>query len=278
MKLNEIHIRDPFIMLYEDKYYLYGSRMAKPGKARVPGFDVYVSDDLVDFSQPKEIFSMDNFWADQAFWAPEVYEIDGRFYLFGTFRSPTRRMCCQVLSCDRPDGTFTPVGEPITGEDRVCLDGTLYYEDGVPYMVFCHEWTQLRNGTICAVEMEKDFSKAKGEPFLLFSANEAPWIKAQEGDGYITDGCFMYKKDGELYMLWSSFTERGYCEAVAKSESGRLKGPWVQSEKPLASKDEGHGMIFKDKQGNEKLILHKPNAPGFERPVIYDFISVTEIR
>ena len=39
MKLSDIHIRDPFVLLHEDKYYLYGTRGATCwGEA--DGFDI----------------------------------------------------------------------------------------------------------------------------------------------------------------------------------------------------------------------------------------------
>ena len=45
MKTKEIHIRDPFVLPWEGKYYLYGTRGATCwGKA--DGFDVYSSADL----------------------------------------------------------------------------------------------------------------------------------------------------------------------------------------------------------------------------------------
>ena len=46
MKLNDIHIRDPYILYDKGKYYLYGSRGTECwGKCY--GLDVYVSDDLI---------------------------------------------------------------------------------------------------------------------------------------------------------------------------------------------------------------------------------------
>lgn len=41
MKNSEINLRDPFVLLHDGKYYLYGSRAEKQS-----GFDVYVSEDL----------------------------------------------------------------------------------------------------------------------------------------------------------------------------------------------------------------------------------------
>ena len=53
MKLNEINIRDPFILPYEGKYYMYGTRVkiteAYPTRwGEQHGFDVYISEDYMD--------------------------------------------------------------------------------------------------------------------------------------------------------------------------------------------------------------------------------------
>ncbi len=57
MKREDINIRDPFILPYEDKYYLYGSRGSEVWEDNATGLDVYVSDDLENWSEPKEIFT-----------------------------------------------------------------------------------------------------------------------------------------------------------------------------------------------------------------------------
>ena len=84
MKNTEINIRDPFVLLHEDKYYLYGTRSATCwGPA--DGFDCYVSSDMVDWDGPVEIFHRpEGFFADAFYWAPECYEYNGKFYLVAT--------------------------------------------------------------------------------------------------------------------------------------------------------------------------------------------------
>ena len=46
MKREDINIRDPFILPYEGKYYLYGSRGSEVWEDNATGLDVYVSEDL----------------------------------------------------------------------------------------------------------------------------------------------------------------------------------------------------------------------------------------
>ena len=46
----------------------------------------------------------------------------------------------QILRADKPDGPFLPLSTlQQTPLDEMALDGTLWVEDGVPYMVYCHE-------------------------------------------------------------------------------------------------------------------------------------------
>ena len=108
MKREDINIRDPFILPYEGKYYLYGSRGSEVWEDNATGLDVYVSDDLENWSEPKEIFTRTaDFWADRHYWAPEVYAYNGAFYMFASFKSADRCRGTMVLKADKPDGKFT---------------------------------------------------------------------------------------------------------------------------------------------------------------------------
>ena len=88
LSLSEIHLRDPFVLLVQDTYYLYGTRGATCwGPAT--GFDVYESRDLISWSDPQPCFENDGtFWADRNYWAPKVHVRDGKYYLFASFTLP----------------------------------------------------------------------------------------------------------------------------------------------------------------------------------------------
>ena len=60
MKKEQINIRDPFVVYEDGKYYLYGTRARNFGKL-VAGFDVYVSDDLENWSDPIPCFDSERF-------------------------------------------------------------------------------------------------------------------------------------------------------------------------------------------------------------------------
>lgn len=185
------------------------------------------------------------------------------------------------MRADKPDGKFEVWSEVITPHDWECLDGTLYVEDGIPYMVFCHEWLQVGDGEICAVKMTPDLKRADGEPMLLFRASEASWVKkikdSNNNEGKITDGPFLIKtNDGGLVMIWSSFGEYGYVQALARSESGKIAGKWLNNtDERLFVRDGGHGMVFETKTGKKMLVIHSPNEPGGEERA--RFIELEEI-
>ena len=79
MKTNEINIRDPYILLHDSKYYLYGTR-SESCWGEADGFDCYVSEDRENWDGPFEVFHRpEGFWADRAYWAPECVFHDGAF-------------------------------------------------------------------------------------------------------------------------------------------------------------------------------------------------------
>ena len=155
------------------------------------------------------------------------------------------------------------------------LDGTLYVEDGKPYMVYAHEWIQLVDGNMEAIEMSPDLTRAVGEPFYLFKASDAPWLgnrheTINSPHAYVTDGPELYKtRTGKLLMIWSSYDKGSYVEALAHSVSGKLAGPWKQ-DGILVGGDSGHGMIFHAFDGRLMLVLHQPFDGRLARAKIYE--------
>lgn len=275
MKLCDIHIRDPFILFEGGKYYLYGTRF-NGEKGTYPqesdGTDVYISEDLENFSEPIPVFRRDeSFWGTHHFWAPEVHKYRGRYYMFVTVASKTRNRGVQILVSDTPDGRFVPcANDAVTPCEWECLDGTLYVQDGIPYMVFCHEWSQIGDGEMCIIQLSEDLSKAVSEPATLFKASEPSWATGftETMDKYVTDGPFIYETvDKKLIMIWSSIANGKYVEAASLSENG-IKGPWKHCDELLYSQDGGHGMLFRDKTGQLMFTMHYPNTNDLERPII----------
>lgn len=273
---SEIQIRDPYVVLIDGKYYLYGTTDVNCWSTPALGFDAYVSDDLEHFDGPFPIFRpAPGFWSDRNYWAPEMHVYRGEYYLFASFKAEGVCRGTQILKSASPLGPFTPWSDgPVTPRNWECLDGTLHVDaTGKPWMVFCHEWVQIQDGTICAIPLTEDLKAAAGEAVTLFKASDAPWNK-QDSDTHVTDGPFMYRtKDGVLLMLWSTFGVHGYAIGYARSE-GDILGPWVQMDTAVFDRDGGHGMLFTDKAGQLRLSIHSPNDTPNERPL---FLPVRDV-
>ena len=283
MKLCDIHIRDPFVLVHDGKYYLYGTYGPHSCDSELSRFEVHVSEDMENWSEPTPCFLPPaGFWGTMNFWAPEVHEWKGKFYLFATFKSETVHRGTAILVADTPMGPFVPHSDgAITPSDWECLDGTFYVDkQGKPYMVFCHEWAQVVDGEIWAVPLSEDLTRPDGEMTLLFRASEAEWaidLKCEEMHGYVTDGPFLWRTpDGTLLCLWASISASGYAEGLAVSDNGEIDGHFNQLE-PLFMKDGGHGMVFRALDGRLYLPLHQPNHYPDERPVFFP-LNETENR
>jgi len=129
MKRAEINIRDPFVLAHQGKYYLYGTRGATCwGPA--DGFDVYVSDDLENWSEPHVCFHNDgSFWADRNCWAPGGLCPSGRVLYVR-----------QLQASQRVPGNGHPPGRKPPGALPASLGGLRYPQRlGMPGRYALHQ-------------------------------------------------------------------------------------------------------------------------------------------
>ncbi|MEJ5260952.1 MAG: glycoside hydrolase family 43 protein [Anaerohalosphaeraceae bacterium] len=296
LTLQDFRAHDPFILpdSKSQTYYLYTSVTSGALPRDRAGVVAYTSKDLEKWQGPKVIFEVPkDGWANPAHgaWAPEVHLYKEKYYLFVTLHNRDKRLPMgprsrqtthmrgtQIFVSDSPEGPFKPLADrPTAPPERMTLDGTLFIEDGKPWLVYCHEWIQITDGTIEAVPLKDDLSIAVGEPVLLFRGSDAPWIQPWQAEpndpprNFVTDGPFFWRtKTGRLLMLWSSWIQDGqYAQALAYSLSGRLIGPWRQLP-PLLTDNSGHGMIFKTFDGRLMLVVHHPTMSPQSRARLYE--------
>ena len=303
-KVENLQIRDPYILVDDGIYYMYGTRSF--GK-----LDVFTSTDLGVWTELEPAFQGgDEFWGNAAgtsevegkkaaYWAPEVFKYEGAYYMFATFTKDEEAMNQQavvILKSDSPAGPFTVWSEDtrgykgaVTPADHSCIDGTLYIENGVPYMIYVHQH-QCTNascndgmGSMAYVQLSADLKTTVGEYIECFDASDLDWISTITGHApSVTDGPEVYTApDGQKYLLWSTHWDGDYCQIASKfdtlSESELFTAVVRKSTKifPDTSAgtdvevDGGHGMIFTDLDGNDVLVLHGPNS-GKERALFFD--------
>ena len=303
-KVENLQIRDPYILVDNGTYYMYGTRSF--GK-----LDVFTSTDLGVWTELAPAFAGgSDFWGNAAgssdvegklaaYWAPEVFAYEDAYYMFATFTKDEEAMNQQavvILKSDSPAGPFTVWSEDargykgaVTPADHSCIDGTLYIENGVPYMIYVHqhqckaEGCNDGMGSMAYVQLTADLKSTVGEYIECFDASDLDWISTVTGHApTVTDGPEVYTApDGQKYLLWSTHWDGDYCQIASKfdtlSESELFTAVVRKSTKifPDTSEgtdvevDGGHGMIFTDLNGQDVLVLHAPNA-GSERAKFFN--------
>ena len=267
-------LRDPCILEVDGVYYAYGTGWVcfKNTSGRLGG-EWEPLGVVVDIPED----------AETNYWAPEVHEYNGSYYMFTTYKSKASgHRGCTVMRSQSPEGPFVEITDGhITPADWDSIDGTFYVdESGQPWMVFVHEWTSTDDGVgrMAAAKLSADLSEFISEPVELFRADDPEWSKS-----VVTDGCWIYRcTTGELLMLWSTGDEYGYCVGIARSDNGRLDGNWTHDTERLYSKsmtgeyDGGHGMLFTALDGKIYLSIHSPNSSSAGREETPVFIAVKE--
>jgi hypothetical protein len=128
--------------------------VAQRGPHGRPAVAICTSPDLENWTAPETLWEIPaDFWAQKGIWAPELHVYRGKYYLFLTFDTDDRfpeqwrnwpprvRRGSQVLVADALRGPYRPFANHATlPADMMTLDGTLWEEDGQPWMFFCHEW------------------------------------------------------------------------------------------------------------------------------------------
>ncbi|WP_215191823.1 glycoside hydrolase family 43 protein [Exiguobacterium sp. s7] len=293
VKRTDLHMRDPFVFSDESTqtYYLFGTTFADGVGDIEPGFHVYTSNNLEDWTGPYLAFSPPaGYWGVRHYWAPEVHRVDDSYWMLATCKGGIGvHRGTTILQAAHPGGPYHPLyNEATTPRDEEALDGTLYEEDGRRFLVYCHEWTQQYYGEIKAIEL--DAGRPIGRPFQIVRAGDQSWIRKFsdpriQKEGYLTDAPFFYRAaNGHLLMFWSSYADShvtggagGYTVAVVRSTSGSIFGPWAEDETLFLDKDAGHCSLFRTFSGELMLCTHSPDTPhGMERPTFFSLIETND--
>ena len=266
---------DPFILhASDDRFYMYGT-----GGVR-NGFRAYVSSDLVEWTDLGRIYegNTEGQWCVSNFWAPEVYEIDGKFYMLFSAdwrNNPTNELenfRIGVAVADSPSGPFRDVmNRPIFDPGYPIIDANLLFDNGRTYLYYsrccyknpvasevadwakAHDWyDEIEESWIYGVEIRPDFSGIIGEPQLLLRPpfkmddSQAEWesrsVTSHEVNRRWTEGSFIIKEKDTYYMLYSANFFGGENYAVGYATSKNPLGPFVKADNnPVLQKNTGEG-------------------------------------
>lgn len=272
-----VEFGDPFILQSSDgKFYMYGTFESSKG------FKAYSSDDFKAWKDEGFVYigATPDSWTLDCFWAPEVYERAGKYYLFFSSNwkeNPTNEgenFRIGVAVADKPTGPFIDMSDkPLFDPGYPVIDVNVYFDDenGKAYLYYsrcCYkhpvesevaEWAkkqgwfdEIEESWVYGVELATDFSTIIGEPQVLLRPPlrmddvQAEWesrsVTQREVNRRWTEGSYTLKHDGRYYIMYSANYFGGKYYAVGYATSDNPLGPYEKAaNNPVIQKNDNQG-------------------------------------
>jgi beta-xylosidase len=257
-----VALGDPFLLKASDgKFYLYGTT------GNLNGFKAYSSEDWVNWQDEGQVYegATNKSWTVDCFWAPEVYERNGKYYLWFSANwkenptNETENFRIGVAVSDKPTGPFEDMYDrPVFDPGYPIIDANLYFESDRVYLYYsrcCYkhpvrsevsDWAKMQGwydeieeSWVYGVEVKPDFSGVIGEPQLLLCPPEkmndpqAEWesrsVTSHEVNRRWTEGSFLLARNGRYYLMYSANYFGGKNYAVGYAVAENPLGPFVKA-------------------------------------------------
>ena len=236
----QVKFGDPYIMFDKASrtYYMYGTN----GGAK-DGFAAYSSSDLVNWKNEGQVYfgNQPDTWGINSFWAPEVYAVNGKFYMFYSAqwrenpRGEWENIKIGVAVSDKPTGPFKDMSDqPLFDPGYPVIDANVFFDDdGRVYLYYsrcCYKhpveseiaalarekkwFNEIEESWVYGIELKPDFSAVIGEPVLILRPpvslkdTQAGWesrsVTSREVNRRWTEGSYTFKKDDIYYIMYSA--------------------------------------------------------------------------
>lgn len=232
------------------------------------GFSAYSSKDMVKWEPIGQVFFGDTgkSWGINSFWAPEVYEVKNKYYLFYSAQwkyNPTNELenfKIGVAVADKPEGPFHNLSDkPLFDPGYPIIDANVFFDkNGKRYLYYsrcCYKhpvesevaalakqkgwYDEIEESWVYGVEIKSDFSGIIGKPVLLLQPpasmadKQAEWesrsVTSREVNRRWTEGSVTFKKDNIYYIMYSANHFGGENYAVGYATSKSPLGPFTKA-------------------------------------------------
>ncbi len=242
----ETDFPDPGVLVVDGTYYAYatGDPRVDPAAPVTTPYHIQVatSDDLVEWTEPREALPELPAWTEGLIWAPETWQVGPRFVMYYTARfTEGGRQCISVAVGDDPAGPFVDESD----EPLICqvdLGGSIdpfpfQDADGTRYVLWKNDGNCCGRATrIWAQELTDDGLELVGEPVDVGARNDAFW----EQD--LIEAPTVIERDGTYYLFFSAnfFASEFYAVGYATADS--VLGPYSDAEENpvLATPEDVH--------------------------------------
>ena len=281
---NISNIGDPYVFRASNgMYYCYPTSWNM-------GFKAWESEDMVNWYDLGPVYKGYVSWGSTDFWAPEVVEYEGKYYMYYTARwTKNKSLRIGVSVSDSPKGPFKDVYDhPMFDFGYAVIDANIFIdEDGRKYMFYSKDCSEnivdgRHESHIYGVELNDDMITLKGEPVLLLKPDQ-DWEFYSGNTWRWNEGATVLKHNSKYYMMYSAnfYASKMYSIGYATADS--ILGTYVKYERnPILEAEltwqhvsgPGHNSIAPSPDGSELFIIYhthtNPKEGGGNRQIFID--------
>jgi len=283
------YLADPFVLEVDGEYYAYGTARAPDGRQ----FPVLHSRDFLHWEFVNGALAPLDDPKLKDYWAPEVAERDGRYYLYYA-----GDMKMRVAVADHPAGPFRDSGKLMFPDLPFSIDGHAFKDPHSEqwYFYFAKDFFDQRPGTALAMVRLADDMMTPVGPVTTVLRAFADWqiyerqrpLYDKIWDAWHTiEGPAVICKDGKYYCFYSggNWQTPGY--GVGCAVADHILGPYVDTHSTDAASvlksipgkliGPGHNSVIPGPDGQTYFIVyHSWNEERSARQICMDPLIWTE--
>ena len=224
-----------------------------------PEFPVLHSRDLVNWNLAGVVFPKRPDWSVGNYWAPEIWQENGKVYVFYTARKKDGPLCIAVATASKPTGPYDDHG-PLECQEVGSIDAfPIRDENGKLFVVWKEDGNSVGKPTpLWAQELNTNSWKLVGDRREIMRNDPTTW------EGTLIEGPFIMRRGGYFYMFYAAnfCCGRGCNYATGVARSKTLLGQWEKyDQNPILKGNEnfncpGHGTAVTTENGRTYLMYH----------------------
>jgi len=267
----DAYFADPFVLRRGNEFFAVGTGPADGGVIPMAH-----SDDLVNWSPLPAALPDPDLSLGTDFWAPEIAEYDGCFYLYYSTGFGDKQHKLRVATSNCPEGAYADCGVNLVDPavHPFAIDGHPFRDiDGQWYFFYARDFLDgIRPGTALVVDRMISMTQLAGEERLVMRAAH-DWQRFQKErsiygglyDWHTLEGPFVREHEGRYYCFYSGGRWEDATYGVDYAEAPHPLGPWssmeIDSPRVLRTvpghvMGPGHNSVVSTADGEDFFVYH----------------------